>query len=260
MLDIMDHNEPAVNTIKRCVTDLLRIVDNEQVKPVKEVTTEDAIKYEDIRNKLKEKDFIVTEEIIDSEKFVERYYTIQSKEKRVFLLLEEVKSCGKDTESIDEALTKTKEIFIIIEEVIELITIIEEILVIIKVRSKGFPVIVKTIDDKSKEMMTSKKNTEKALKEAQDAQNKMNALQQSNKELDQHIGDINRWLPQTESDIVKQTPVSANYDILKVQQDQIQVCTFINFIQDWSIWTGLFTPNPTISTLSFRKNVIYVFC
>ena len=235
MLDIMDHNEPAVNTIKRCVTDLSRIVGNEQVKPVKEVTTEDAVKYEDIRNKLKEKDFIVTEEIIDSEKFIERYYTIQSKEKRVFILLEEVKSCGKDTLSIDEALTKTKEIFIIIEEVIELITIIEEILVIIKVRSKGFPVIVKSIDDKSKEMVAGKKNMEKALKEAQDAQNKMNELQQSNKELDHHIGDINRLLPQIESDLVKQTPVSANYDILKVQQDQIQVCTFINFIQERSI-------------------------
>lgn len=235
MLDIMDHNEPAVNTIKRCVTDLSRIVGDEQVKPVKEVTAEDAVKYEDIRSKLKEKDFIVTEEIMDSEKFIERYYTIQSKEKRVFILLEEVKSCGKHTLSIDEALTKTKEIFIIIEEVIELITIIEEILVIIKVRSKGFPVIVKSVDDKSKEMVAGKKNMEKALKEAQDAQKKMNELQQSNKELDQHIGDINRWLPQIESDLVKQTPVSANYDILKVQQDQIQVCTFINFIQERSI-------------------------
>lgn len=235
MLDIMDYNEPAVNTIKRCVTDLSRIVGDEQVKPVKEVTAEDAVKYEDIRSKLKEKDFIVTEEIMDSEKFIERYYTIQSKEKRVFILLEEVKSCGKDTLSIDEALAKTKEIFIIIEEVIELITIIEEILVIIKVRNKGFPVIVKSIDDKSKEMVAGKKNMEKALKEAQDAQKKMNELQQSNKELDQHIGDINRWLPQIESDLVKQTPVSANYDILKVQQDQIQVCTFINFIQERSI-------------------------
>ena len=84
-------------------------------------------------------------------------------------------------------------------------------------------------------MVAGKKNMEKALKEAQDAQNKMNELQQSNKELDQHIGDINRWLPQIESDLVKQTPVSANYDILKVQQDQIQVCTFINFIQERSI-------------------------
>lgn len=254
MLDIMDHNEPAVNTIKRCVTDLSRIIEDEQVKPVKEVTTEDAIKYEYNRNKLKEKDFIVTEEIIDSEKFVETYYTVQSKEKRLFILLEEIKSCGKDTESIDEALTKTKEIFIIIEEVIELVTVIEEILVIIKVRSKGFPVIVKTIDDKSKEMMTSKKNMEKALKEAQDAQNKMNALQQNNKELDQHIGDINRWLPQIESDLVKQTPVSANYDILKVQQDQIQVCTFM------STWTALFTLKPTIPTFSPCKSVIYVLC
>ena len=35
--------------------------------------------------------------------------------------------------------------------------------------------------------------------------------------------DTNKWLPRIEGEVVRQTPVSANGDILKQQQDDIQV-------------------------------------
>lgn len=223
MLDILDHNEPAVNATKRTLEDLLRVLDEKPLAVLKKNTNTNAAKYDDVRNKLKEKDGVLTQEIIDSERFVEVYYSVEMKYEMIEVLLKDIKKCSQDPDLLDEGLLKTKEIIIYVEEIFEFIIIIEEVLIIIRSYCKGHPPILKQIDTKASTVTNIKKKALTAKKVAQDTQKKMNDMQQSNKEVDQHILDLNDWLPSMESDLVKETPVSANYNILKNQQEKNQV-------------------------------------
>lgn len=190
---------------------------------MKKLTKTNADKYDSLRVKLKEKDVALTQELVDSERFVELIYSIEVKQTQVEVLFKEIKKAGKDPDSIDEALQKTKYVIVIIEEILEIIIVIEQIIVILKGRAKGHPPVLKEIDGKANQVNAAKKKANQTLKAVNDEQKKMLALQQNNKELDTHVQDINSWLPNVESEIVKRTPVSANYDILKKQQEENQV-------------------------------------
>ena len=65
-----------------------------------------------------------------------------------------------------------------------------------------------------------------------DEEKKMLDQQQENQDLDKQINDILAWLPTVESAVVKKTPISANYDILKKQQEEHQVKLLNSFLLD----------------------------
>ena len=203
--------------------DLEQSIPERQLAPLKKVTKTNCDKYDELRKNLKEKDVVLGQELVDSEKFVELFYSVEIKTKRVETLTQEIRKSGKDPESVDEALEKTKEVIILIEEIVEIIVIIEQVVLIIRSRCKAHPTVLKEIETKTTQITVIKNKLTQILKTVRDEEKKMLALQQNNKELEQHIQDINRWLPNIEGKIVKRTPVSANFDILKEQQEENQV-------------------------------------
>lgn len=202
------------------------ILEPEVLEPVKKTCDDNVDKYNDVRSKLKEKDDDIFKELNDAEKFVDQQSVLDSKENQLEPLLEKIKNTKKDPDSVKEGLEDIREFVVIVEEIFEIIIILEEILLIVKPRCQLHPKTKKEVEDKEKQLADSKKKVENMLKAVRDEEKKLQALQQENKELDKHIQDLNKWLPSVEGEIVKQTPVSANYNILKKQQEdnQVSIC------------------------------------
>ena len=180
-------------------------------------------KYDDIRTKLKEKSDNVTKELIDADRFTDQQNVVDNKLKALEPMLENIRNTKKDPESITESLEEVREFIVIIEEVFEIIVVIEQILIVVKKRCEDHPKSTKELNEKDKEVADAKKKTEQLLAAVKAEENKLQQLQQQNKEVEKHIQDLNNWLPSVEGEIVKRTPVSANYNILKKQQEENQV-------------------------------------
>ena len=180
-------------------------------------------KYKLIRTDLKEREGTLKQEILDSEKVVELVDSIQRKEKQVELSMEHIKCAENDPHAVNEALKHAKTVIVLIEEIIEIIIIVEEILVIITKRCQKYPTILQVIESKSTLIFTSKTKVTTIKSQVKEEQKRMLDMQQKSKTLNQQIQLTSDWLPSVESRIIKFTPVSANYDILKSQEEEINV-------------------------------------
>lgn len=222
-VDLFDQNEPSVDQIKRSVTDMEPMVEPQILQPVSRLCTDNVDKFNKVRSKLKEKDGQVSKELVDAEKFADNQSVLDSKQKSLEPLLEKIKNTKKDPDSVKEGLEDIRDFVIIVEEILEIIIVLEEILVVVKPRCQSNPKVTKEVEDKEKQLADTKKKCEHMLNVVRGEEKKLQELQQQNKELDKHIQDLTKWLPSVEGEIVKRTPVSANYNILKKQQEENQV-------------------------------------
>ena len=106
----------------------------------------------------------------------------------------------------------------------EIIEIVEKIVVVIKSRAKGSPATIKEIESKDAQFKTLKKRVHQATNALKDEQRKRENALLSLMEPEKVFAEILSWLPEQESFMVKQTPVSASYPVLKKQQQDLMVC------------------------------------
>jgi len=178
------------------------IVTEEKLTPVAKDTDKKIEHFDDVKEKLKNLPTPVSKEIIEANKFNDQFVVMQGKSKSLDPIVAEIREAKKNPASINRALEKVLEVVMIVEEVFEIIEVLEEIIEVVKPRCESVNVILKLVKDEEKKIIEQ---------------------QQDNQALDEQIKDLLKWLPTVEKELVKQTPVSANYDILKKQQEEHQV-------------------------------------
>ena len=219
----MDQNEPSVVHVTEAFEDLEECFPAKQFAPFKKLAMTNVGKYNDLRVKLKETDHILTQEIADSEKFIELVSVLEVRARKADSMLKDVKALGKNPDSLESALDKVKEIVMIIEEIYEIVPAIEKITVLLNNRCKNDSKALKAIDTKTSEVKATKKKMDSLLKATKDEEDKILKFQQNSKDLEDHLQDISQWLPSVEAEIVKTTPLSALWVILKKQYDETAV-------------------------------------
>lgn len=219
----MDKNEPATDRLKQEVRSMEPIVDPEELSPVSATTDEKVKHFSDVKDKLKDVVTPLTKDINRAEKFNTELVIVQGKSDALDEVVTVVRGVKKDPASIYRCLGKVTQVILIIEEIEEYIVVLEEIIEEVRPGCESYPVKKKQVDDKEKEVEKYKKRLVVILKLVKDEEKKMLDQQRENQDLDKQIKDILSWLPTVESAVVKNTPVSANYDILKKQQEEHQV-------------------------------------
>jgi len=199
------------------------IVTEEKLTPVAKDTDKKIEHFDDVKEKLKNLPTPVSKEIIEANKFNDQFVVMQGKSKSLDPIVAEIREAKKNPASINRALEKVLEVVMIVEEVFEIIEVLEEIIEVVKPRCESHPEKAKDVNDKEKEVEKHKKRVNVILKLVKDEEKKIIEQQQDNQALDEQIKDLLKWLPTVEKELVKQTPVSANYDILKKQQEEHQV-------------------------------------
>lgn len=231
-IDTMDKTEPATERLKQEVRSMKPIVTEEELAPVDEKTDEKIKHFTDIKEKVKDLQTPLAKDINRAEKFNTHLVTAQGKSNALDDVVEEIRGVKKDPASITRCLGKVTEVVLIIEEIEEYIVVLEEIIVEVRPGVQSYPEKNKEVDHKDEEVQKLKKRLVSLLKMVKDEEKKMLDQQQENQDLDKQINDILAWLPTVESAVVKKTPISANYDILKKQQEEHQVKLLNSFLLD----------------------------
>ena len=199
------------------------IVTPEELAPVTESTDDKVKLFTDVKDKLKNVQTPLAKDINRAEKFNTQLVTVQGKSDALDDVVSEIRGVKKDPASITRCLGKVTEIVLVIEEIEEYIVVLEEIIVEVRPSCESYPEKNKEVDRKEEEVKKCKKRLVIILKLVKDEEKKMLDQQQQNQDLDKQINNILAWLPTVENAVVKNTPISANYDILKKQQDEHQV-------------------------------------
>lgn len=231
-IETMDKTDPATERLKQEVRSMKPIVTPEELAPVDEKTDEKVKHFSDVKEKLKDLQTPLAKDINRAEKFNTQMVTAQGKSKALDDVVAEIRGVKKDPASITRCLGKVTEVVLIIEEIEEYIVVLEEIIIEVRPGCQSYPEKNKEVDRKDEEVQKLKKRLVIILKLVKDEEKKMLDQQQENQDLDKQINDILAWLPTVESAVVKNTPISANYDILKKQQEEHQVIYKILYYWD----------------------------
>ncbi len=121
---------------------------------------------------------------------------------------------------------------IIITEIITIIEIIE-ITITAKKHSKEPSSVMKDIEAKETQIKSFKKRTNKVSEKAKSKQKNLDARAQK-ESLEELISSVSNWLPVVEASVLRQTPVSVDFNVLKPQHTEITVSTIeINLQNFW---------------------------
>ena len=108
----------------------------------------------------------------------------------------------------------------LITEIITIIEIIETVIIVIKKNCKDSPAVLKAIESKDGQLKTLKKRTIKTEEATKEKQKKSEMQLEKSEGVKDLIGSVLNWLPKQEAQILRQTPVSADYHVLKTQQSE----------------------------------------
>lgn len=216
--------EACVQTLQATTDELKTYTTHKTLYVYETIITEYITRYQSCRMTLQERQTSLKEEIADAEKFTELTTTVATKEKQVDSLLKEIREANEnDPHAVNEALKQAQTVLVIIEEIIETIVIIEEILVIITRRCKGYPQILEIIETTTTYYTSSKQKLVRQKDAVKDEQKRKLAAQQKNKSQSQNITSTSDWLKHVQCKTIMFTPVSVKFATLKPQDEQINV-------------------------------------
>eukprot|EP00794_Sanderia_malayensis_P006649 gene6649-7395_t len=220
-LDMFDRNEQAVVYLNQSVSDMERYVPDKSSQPLKKLARNNADKYSDVRRKLKEKEIAIERDLTEAEKFYTSFVTVEERVKKVEHLTSEVNDDAANPDEIKKQLDTVKEVLIIITEIITIIEVIE-ITISIKKKGKEPSSVMKELESKGAQIQSLKKRTDKVSEKAKDKQN--NLVTRLEKESpDDLLSNTSIWLPLVEASVLRQTPVSADFHVLKSQEIEISI-------------------------------------
>lgn len=115
----------------------------------------------------------------------------------------------------------------LITEIITIIEIIEIVIIVIKKNCKDSPSVLKTIESKDGQLKTLKKRAHKTEEITKEKQKKSEMQLEKSEGVKELIGSVLNWLPKHEAQVLRQTPVSADYHILRTQKSEQAVRVLI---------------------------------
>ena len=114
----------------------------------------------------------------------------------------------------------SQEILVVITEIITIIEIIETVIIVIKKNCKDSPSVLKAIESKDGQLKTLKKQAHKTEETTKEKQKKSENQLEKAEGVQDLIGSVLSWLPSLEAQVLRQTPVSADYHVLRTQQSE----------------------------------------
>ncbi len=115
---------------------------------------------------------------------------------------------------------------VIIIEITEIIEVIEKVIIRIKDHSKRSQKISKECQKKTLHFKAFRTKLEKTRVEIIKEESNIMKFLITHRKYDDSMEEISRWLPEVEAVVVRQTPVSANYLILKQQS----ICQLVSYL------------------------------
>ena len=121
----------------------------------------------------------------------------------------------------------------LITEIITIIEIIETVIIVIKKNCKDSPSVLKIIESQDGQLKTLKKRAHKTEETTKEKQKKSEIQLEKAEGVQDLIGSVLSWLPKLEAQVLRQTPVSADYRVLRTQQsEQAVVILIFSYFKD----------------------------
>ncbi|XP_065062306.1 titin-like isoform X4 [Rhopilema esculentum] len=224
-LNGFDRQEELVVFMTRSATAIEGYVSDKSVLSLKKGCRNCADKFSEVRRKLKDKEIAIERDLHDVEQLENLFLTIEDRKMVIEQLQNEVNESSTELDDIQRNLEITKEIMVIVMEIITIIEIIEKLIIVVKKKYRDSSTILKTIVTKESEIKVIRTWTIETSEVIVEKQKSIEIKLGKQEDVTKELAQVSEELSMIEAHLLTQTPISADYHVLRSQQSEHSAIT-----------------------------------